>query len=237
MVNRSLSGNMDKEIRPIPPPIARLAPDGNLTPRQRRRFLIELSLRRQKPGTGSSVVFIRRRTALNPWPDLREILAGIPWAIVGGVATRAYMPERMTKDLDILIRQEDARNVIERLKKAGYREVSRLAIPGVLLESPEGVPIDVLFGDMPWLDQALQHPEKDPAGFPVLGLPYLVLMKLASMHAQDWADISRMLGLAPEADLNRVREVIARYSPQDSEDLESLIYIGKKEQEPPEEMR
>ncbi len=93
----------------------------------------------------------------------------------------------------------------------------------------------MLFGELPWLDQALQQLEHDPAGYPVLGLPYLVLMKLSSMRAQDWADITRMLGLAKEADLNRVREIVARYSPEDSEDLESLIYIGKKEQEPPAE--
>ena len=40
---------------------------------------------------------------MNPWPDLRPILKGIDWAIVDGVATRAYMPERMTKDLWILL--------------------------------------------------------------------------------------------------------------------------------------
>jgi hypothetical protein len=58
---------------------------------------------------------MRKRTALNPWPDLREILEGIPWTIVGGVATRAYMPERMTKAMDILVRQADERKVIKRL--------------------------------------------------------------------------------------------------------------------------
>ena len=40
---------------------------------------------------------------MNPWPDLRQVLTGIPWVVVGGVATRAYMPERATKDLDILV--------------------------------------------------------------------------------------------------------------------------------------
>ncbi|PJH75204.1 MAG: hypothetical protein CO064_07885, partial [Anaerolineae bacterium CG_4_9_14_0_8_um_filter_58_9] len=84
-------------ITPIPPAIARIAPDGNLTPRQKRRFLIGMSLRRQKPGAGSGHDFMRRRTADILWPDLREILHDIPWVIVGGVATRAYMPERVTR--------------------------------------------------------------------------------------------------------------------------------------------
>ena len=87
---------------PVPPAIAKIAPDGNITPRQMRHFLIQMGLRRQKPGTGSSHEFMKRRTALNPWPDLREILKGIDWVLIGGVATRAYMPERVTKDMDIL---------------------------------------------------------------------------------------------------------------------------------------
>ncbi len=224
---------MEKESTPIPPAIARIAPDGNLAPRQSRRILIEMSLRRQKPGTGSSAEFMRRRTALNPWPDLREILQGIPWAIVGGVATRAYMPERMTKDMDILVRQKDSQEVMQRLKQAGYQTISRLAIPGYLVHSPEGIEVDVIFGKMPWLSEALGTLESDPAGYPVLALPYLILMKLAAMRAQDWADVSKMLGLASDESLTKARKVVARYSPEDSEDLEALIYIGKKEQEPP----
>jgi hypothetical protein len=43
----------------IPPAIAKIAPDGQLTPRQRRKFLLEMSLRRQKPGTGSSIAFLK----------------------------------------------------------------------------------------------------------------------------------------------------------------------------------
>ena len=135
----------------IPPAIAKIAPDGNLTPRQIRRFMIDMVLRNGKPGTGSSHEFMRRRTAMNPWPDLRHILKGIDWAIVGGVATRAYMPERMTKDLDILVHDDDAEIVIAKLKEAGYRIESQLAIPGVLMLSPEGVEVDVLLGVIPGL--------------------------------------------------------------------------------------
>jgi hypothetical protein len=61
---------------------------------------------------------------MNPWPDLRPILKGIPWVIIGGVATRAHMPERMTKDLDILLRHSDEVEVRERLEAGGYRAVS-----------------------------------------------------------------------------------------------------------------
>ncbi len=61
---------------------------------------------------------------MNPWPDLRPILKGIPWVIIGGVATRAHMPGRMTKDLDILLRHSDEVEVRERLEARGHRAVS-----------------------------------------------------------------------------------------------------------------
>jgi hypothetical protein len=170
---------------------------------------------------------------MNPWPDLRPILKGIEWAIIGGVATRAYMPERMTKDLDILVHQRDGQVVIKRLEQAGYRISSRLAVPGYLMLSPDGVEVDVLFGNYPWLKEALKNPEKDPAGFPVVGLPYLILLKMESQRARDLGDLGTMLGWASDEDLDKVRAVIKRYSPEDVEDLESLIFIGKKETEFP----
>lgn len=166
---------------------------------------------------------------MNEWPDLQQTLSDIPWAVIGGVATRAYMPERMTKDLDILVKKEDGEQAVELLIKAGFKLISRLTIPGYLFESPTGVEIDVLLGDMPWIHEALSQPEKDPAGFPVLGLPYLVLMKLQASRSQDWTDVSRMLITADEEQLNNVRKVVAQYSPEDQEDLETLIYLGKLE--------
>jgi hypothetical protein len=166
---------------------------------------------------------------MNPWPDLRSILQGIPWVIVGAVATRAYMPERATKDLDILVRASDGDVVRERLETAGYRYLSSLAVPGFLVHSPQGVEVDVILGNYLWLEDALVHPRQDPAGYPVLDLPYLVLMKIAASRTQDVADISRMLGLASEDELMRVRAAAARYAPSEAADLESLIYLGQVE--------
>ena len=166
---------------------------------------------------------------MNPWPDLRLILTGIDWVIVGGVATRSYMPERMTKDLDILIRERDSEEVIARLAEAGYQVSARLAIPGVLMVSPEGVEVDILFGKYSWLENALKDVTRDAAGYPTIGLPYLILLKMEAQRAQDWADVSRMLGWASDAEVDAVRAVFQRYAPEDVEDLESLVYIGRQE--------
>lgn len=166
---------------------------------------------------------------MQQWPDLRGILVGIPWALAGGVATRAYMPERLTQDLDILVRAQDEQEALSRLERAGYLRVERLAIPGHQLRSPQGVEVDLLIGEAGWVDEALGQPAIDGAGYPVLPLAYLVLMKLMSMRAQDWADVSRMLGFASETELDAVRQVVSLHSPVDREDLEALIYLGKRE--------
>jgi len=166
---------------------------------------------------------------MNPWPDLRPILQGIPWVIVGAVATRAYMPERATKDLDILVHVSDGDEVLERLQAAGYRYLSSSAVPGFLALSPEGVELDVILGEYLWLKEAMAQVNQDPAGYPVLDLPYLVVMKIAASRVQDLADLSKMLGLASEEELARVRTAARRYAPDELEDLESLIYLGQVE--------
>jgi hypothetical protein len=217
----------------IPRAIAAIAPDGNLTPRQRRRFMIEMVKRRVRPGSGSSLDFLRERTAMHNWPDLREILKDFRWVVVGGVATRAYMPERATGDMDILVRARDGKEVIEHFKRAGYQVLSRLGVPGYLLRAPNGVKLDVIFGNYPWIDKSLAQPRLDPAGYPTIPLPYLVLMRLDAQRAQDWADVSRMIAQASEDDRRKTRRILAKYRPEDLDDLESLIFFGEKELELP----
>ena len=174
---------------------------------------------------------------MNPWPDLRTIMKGIQWALIGGVATRAYMVERLTKDMDIVVHERDGNAAVKKLQDAGYRVVSKLAVPGYLMLAPDETELDIIFGRYRWLKDALNHPRQDPAGYPVVALPYLVILKMAAQRPQDWADVSRMLGWASDDDLNEVRAAIKKYAPEDMEDLESLIFLGKREQEipPPED--
>lgn len=219
---------------PIPPVIAKIAPDGKLTPRQVRRLMIDMVMRKGKPGTGSGHDFMRRRTADIAWPDLREVLANVKWAIAGAVATRAYMPERMTQAMDVLVHPSDGDSVIKLLEGKGYSVVSPLRIEtGYSMLSPDGVRVNILHGNYVWLEEALMDVGQDPIGYPVLKLPYLVLMKMQSQRIWNMGDLGTMLGWASDADLEEVRKVVAEYAPEDSDDLESLIFIGKRERELP----
>ena len=221
---------MGQEVtEPIPAAIARIAPDGRPTPRQRRRIMIEMGLRRINPGTFSPPEFLQRRTAMNPWPDLRPVLKEFPWAITGAVATRAYMPERMTRDVDILVRREDCRAVWKRFQAAGYSVAPVLDAPYFLARTPEGVQVGVMCADFPWVTQALADTRSEPAGYPVLALPYLILMKLKANRGIDIGDMTRMLGLASKSELDEVRDIVSRFAPEDSDDLQGLILLCEME--------
>lgn len=167
------------------------------------------------------------------WPDVSGLLEGIPHAIAGAVATREYMPERATTDLDVVVLPGDTRQAAERLRGAGYTETGVLTIGGSSWRAPNGTPVDLIEGHEPWWKDALDDAarERNAAGEPILPLPWLVLMKLNASRAQDVADVSRMLGLAGAGALDRVRATLAKHAPELSEDVESLIALGKLETE------
>ncbi|MBE7470944.1 MAG: hypothetical protein DPW09_18885 [Anaerolineae bacterium] len=194
-----------------------------------RRMLLEMARRRVKPGTGSAISLLEQRMAVHKWPDLSPILKDIPWAVIGGVATRAYMPERATQDLDILIAGSDSKKARRRLSSAGFVYRHNLTIGGGAWQTPEGQSLDVVEINAPWLSEALKQLQTDPQGLPVLSLPYLVLLKFQASRLQDLADISRMLGLASAEDRQATRHVFAKWQPDELDDLESLITLGDLE--------
>ena len=64
---------------------------------------------------------------------------------------------------------------------------------------------------------------------PVLPLPYLALMKFKASRTVDLGDLTRMLALTDDAALAQVRALFHQFAPDGSEDLESLIALGKLE--------
>ncbi len=207
----------------------------HLIGRRQRRLIIDMARRRQRPGSGSDVPGLMNEPPRVRWPDLSDVLDELPWAVVGAVATRHYMPERATVDLDIVVRAGDAPEVRTRLAAAGWSLVGELSIPGSTWRAPTGETVDVLEGGEPWWDEALAAAadNRDRQGLPILPLPYLVITKLRSGRTQDIADIARMLGLADDAVLGEVRRVVGAHCPEDREDLEALISLGQLEIRPP----
>ena len=163
-------------------------------------------------------------------PDLPSILDPLPWAVVGAMAARYYMPERATRDLDVAVRAADGPEARRRLQAAGFHYAGELLILGSSWRAPGGLALDVLELEAEWAEAALAEAQRsrEATGW-ILPLPYLVLMKFEAGRLQDLADIARMLGQATEAQMQAVREVFQRYRPQDLEDLESLRLLGRLE--------
>ncbi|MFH1603097.1 MAG: nucleotidyltransferase domain-containing protein [Pseudomonadota bacterium] len=196
-----------------------------------REAFIELALRRARPGSGSAPGFRARRTWSLPVSDLRMIIRRTSFVVVGGVATRLYMPERMTLDVDILISGQDVGALYQELKSAGCRYEGPLSAGGSHWTLADGAGLDVIESDAVWVPTALATARQAPDGLPVIDLPYLVLMKLEASRTQDLADVSRMLGGAAETELDAVRQVVGTYLPDAVEDLESLIALGRMEEQ------
>lgn len=196
---------------------------------QRRKVYIAIALKRVRPGSGSCVEFLQTRTWKYPVTNLNAIIQQSSFVVVGGVATRLYMPERMTEDLDILVLAEDAENLYQELISAGGQKISDLSIGGSSWQLTDGTLLDVLESDESWVREAISNFNIAPDGLPIIGLPYLVLMKLQASRGVDIGDLSRMLGGADETALLKVKRVVQQYLPDAVEDLESLIILGKLE--------
>lgn len=177
-------------------------------------------------------------------PDLKDILQGIRWALIGAMALRAYAPERMTQDVDILIHASDEPAAQSAFVAAGYRIGGTLSAGRItaLPVDAEQRCIDVVSSNAPWLNEALNHPSFDPASFPVLPRRFLVLMKLQAGHAQDVADITRLLRTADRDERALIRTIIARHAPDFVEDYDALVTLtdlefgaseASQEDEPP----
>lgn len=194
---------------------------------------LTLALRRAARGSGSSASFLSRRTAMQPLPDLATILDPIPWVLVGGFALRAYMPERTTQDIDLLIHADDAAAARRALIAAGYTITGTLTIGGFTAERADAMPIDILTGSQSWLDRALAAPARDVAGYPVLARPYLMLLKLQAGRMQDLTDVQRMLRDTPRAERQATAAMIAALDHDLAEEFAALITLADLEFGPP----
>jgi Uncharacterised nucleotidyltransferase len=134
--------------------------------------------------------------------------AGIPYAIIGGHAVRAWVAQadeaavRTTRDVDILLRRADFPRAIEAMERAGfiYRHVKSI---GMFLDGPGTKARDavhVLFaGEKVRPDDAVAAPDVDEFEridkHNVVRLESLVRMKLTSfrdkdrMHLRDMLDV------------------------------------------------
>jgi hypothetical protein len=209
----------------------------------RRRFYLDVGLRKRPLGSGSNMDTLMQ-SERETLPIVMESMFGeIPAAVVGGIATRAYSPERKTQDIDVLVAHARHAEAATRLESLRWRNDGELFFPNGLLGLygtawlKDEQKLDLMSTDQPWAEEALAQFCYDQTGLRVIGLPYLVLMKIDSARGIDQGDLTRMLGLLDEEGVERVVDVVRRHygDPHGVEDVRQYAMLGKLEYWTPED--
>lgn len=127
--------------------------------------------------------------------------AGIDHVLMGGIAVWAYGRKRYTKDVDYLVRPEDADRALDALSEAGFR--TERTDPKWLYKAFKGdTMIDIIFvvkGDIVLDDEMLEHAEEieiEGYGFCVISPEDLVIIKALAIketRPRDWYDAFSVL--------------------------------------------
>jgi hypothetical protein len=205
--------------------------------KERRRFYLERARRRPAIGAGSDLRFLmgnpRREIVMSP----SDVFGDLAVMVIGGVATRAYAPERHTDDIDFFVQPQDYAEALRRLAAAGFRKRCDLLFPNATLGlygeawSRERAEVDVISTPQDWAVAAFEGRSEDQTGLRVIPLPYLVLMKLDSARGIDQGDLTRMLGRLDSNEVERICEIVTRYSGDASlaDDTRQYAELGRWE--------
>jgi hypothetical protein len=125
--------------------------------------------------------------------------AGIPYAVVGGMAVNAHGHERTTKDVDLLLTAEGLAEFQRRFVPKNYRGVERR--PRRFADRTSQAPLGVLVtGRFPGSGRPGPIAFPDPAAVGeviettrVVNLPTLIQLKLAARRYQDFGDVVALI--------------------------------------------
>ncbi len=136
----------------------------------------------------------------------RLTAAGIPSAIIGGIAVGVWGDPRVTRDVDlkVLLGREDARRLWA-LLDAGYRSLHHDPLEAlrtngiVFLHDPEGIRLDVMLADTAFDESAISRarsvklsPEAEAAAL-VCSPEDLIVYKMVSLREIDRRDATMLI--------------------------------------------
>lgn len=161
-------------------------------------------------------------------------LLNCPYATVGAIGARWYMPERKTSDIDLLIPPDECAAARRSLESHGGKKAyalnflhPTLGLTGERWHVLGEMPIDLLWSDHEWCESAITEAKRDELGVWYAPLWAIVVMKRDASRSRDQGDIANTLGLASDYTLKEVREIGARLLPDQTGDLEEYIYFGR----------
>lgn len=164
--------------------------------------------------------------------------AGVPFGVAGGLAANNYMPPRNTLDLDLAVRLADLDAAGRAIAALGWLYLQPLALYGGLegtaWKDADGNELDLIGvpGHLGEKTVAEAQGNRLTAGLPTVTLPYLVTLKMIAARAVDTGDLARMLGRADEDAIARTRAVVRRFLPDEMDELEQFILLGRLEYAP-----
>lgn len=166
--------------------------------------------------------------------------ARVPAMVIGGVAASILGRPRATRDIDSLAILSEDKWAAALADTQRYGIVARIEKPlefagrtRVLLlrHVSSGIDIDVIFGRLPYEEEAVARGEFHDLGGIRVKLPQvedLMIMKAIAQRPQDLRDIEGLLDAHPGADTERVRRWVREFSvamtmPDVLEGLEKLL--------------
>ena len=164
--------------------------------------------------------------------------AGIPFGVAGGLAANNYMPPRNTEDLDLAVRLADLEAAGQAIAMLGWQYLQPLALYGGLegtaWKDADDNELDLIGVPGHLGEKAVAEAQGNrlTAGLPTITLPYLVTLKMIAARAVDTGDLARMLGRADEGTIARTRTVVRRFLPDEMDELEQFILLGRLEYAP-----
>jgi len=115
------------------------------------------------------------------------------------------------------------------LRQIGATAIRSLSIGGHTFRLSSGLELDVLESSAAWTQCALDHPTTVSAGWPVIGVPFLVLMKLDAGRERDLRDIALIVGSFADEQFTVIRNTVLQFLPDAVDDLISLRELGALE--------
>jgi hypothetical protein len=164
--------------------------------------------------------------------------AGLRAAIIGGVAASLRGKPRLTKDVDAVVLDADADELLETAAAFGFSpriddavEFARRTRVLLLRYLPGNIDIDLSLGALPFEEEVIERSTDVDVGQLLVRIASpedLVIMKAVAGRPRDIADIEGILEVQPDLDVERIRRWIREFSvvlemPEIHENLEILL--------------
>jgi Nucleotidyl transferase of unknown function (DUF2204) len=171
------------------------------------------------PAAPTDDALTRALAALSGWLGA----AGVPYAVIGGVAVSLQASPRYTQDVDAVVWLEDAGwpALVAAAADFGIRpridDVLAFAAQSrvLLLSHDGGVPVDVSCGALPFERELVQSASVlDVGGIDIrVARPeHLLVLKAIADRPRDHADIDSLLRAHPDLDRAAARRVVVEFA-------------------------